>query len=154
MSRSTLIALVALSAGLVACGSAAEEEQVPSTVAPLPPAAAPAAPSSSSAPARTTTTTPAPQDRTREISEIPTVAPGRPAEEQAYLDDLPGIRVEGVEDQLVGIAQDVCLAKSNGTTSYLVEGFAGQLQEQGYLDVDPAAAAATITDAATRAFCP
>ena len=164
------IAAIALIATLTACGGAAEEEAIPTTVAPLKPSDAPqtstsasastsAAPSSSRAASAAPQASAAPtfaQDSSREISAIPTAEPTHSSEDTSYLDSVAGdgITTTGVENQLIGIAQDICLAKSNGTTSYLVEGFAGQLKEQNLTDLEPPRAAEIITNAATRAYCP
>ncbi|APT85624.1 DUF732 domain-containing protein [Corynebacterium aquilae] len=160
---------------LAGCGGATtEDEGVPTTVAPLKPsdAASPsekastsaasstsAAASASAQPGATEAPVAAPptfgQDSTREISEIPSAPNDRTTADNDYLKQLQdgGISTEGLENQLIGMAQDVCMNKEQGGQSYLVQGFGGQLVEQNHTSLPADQAANLITQAAEKAYC-
>lgn len=133
----TAIALAATALTLGACGGGAtvdNQESMPTAVAPLTKTGKSEQPTSTSRPTSEPRTgggaaAPAPQDgAVQEVSALPSAAP-RPDKEIRLLDELKkqGINVDGVEDQMVSVADGVCHAgKANDT----VGAVSGQLIEQ------------------------
>ncbi|WKD60243.1 hypothetical protein CCICO_00925 [Corynebacterium ciconiae DSM 44920] len=92
----------------------------------------------------------APADQSaREIESIPGAEPGDPKEVE-FFEELKGIDVEGVEDQLVATAQEVC---SDGRDSVLLNAVAGQLDQQDRSDLNVEQLADRIAEAAEKAYC-
>lgn len=160
-----ITALAATALTLGACGGGATVDNgsgAPSTVAPLakPSKTATATSEVASTSARPTSTSqpgggaaaPAPRDEAvQEVSSLPT-AQARPAKEQKYLDELSkqGIKVEGVEDQMVSVASGVCVKEEGNTT---VGAVAGQLVEQHRTDKKPEDIAGILVKSAKEAYC-
>lgn len=93
----------------------------------------------------------APKDKsTREIDSLPTTPPPRQPKEQKYLDSLQGITTDGVEDQLIVAAQEVC---SVGQDSVIVGAIAGQLISLGHADGEKKDVQDRIAAAAKKAYC-
>lgn len=63
------------------------------------------------------------------------------------------VKVEGIEDQLIAAATEVCRANELGQKSFTVDAVAGQLIEQGRSSESPEALADAIAAAAKNAYC-
>ena len=103
----------------------------------------------SSEPTNGSRSTNSPEDRgAREISEIPSAQ--LPKEEAAYLDSLQdaGVKVDGVEDQLLGAGQGAC-----GDNDITIPAVAGQLIEQQRSDMDYEELTRLLQDNARSALC-
>ncbi|MFV8395728.1 DUF732 domain-containing protein [Corynebacterium hindlerae] len=159
-NTATVVALAAVALTLGACGGGAtvdNEKATPSTVAPLakvpgvegtPASTSPAKPPRSGGEAAA----PAPRDEAvQEVSALPTPAP-RPEKEQKLLDDLKkqGIKVEGVEDQMVSVADGICTQDKDNPT---VGAVSGQLIEQQRTDKKPEEVADILVKSAKGAYC-
>ncbi|WP_151529034.1 MULTISPECIES: hypothetical protein [Corynebacterium] len=102
----------------------------------------------SSEPSSPTEEAPADQSA-REIESIPGAEPGDPKEVE-FFEELKGVDVNGVEDQLVATAQEVC---EEGRDSVLLNAVAGQLDQQGRSELNVEQLADRIADAAEKAYC-
>lgn len=91
----------------------------------------------------------------KEISAIPTFAPSRSKDDEVYLQALTGagIQIKGVEDQLIGVAVEVCRARAKNENDVTLHAVAGQLVEQKRSRLDPKGTANAIASAASAAYC-
>ncbi|MCX7542920.1 DUF732 domain-containing protein [Corynebacterium sp. P5848] len=99
---------------------------------------------------------PEPRDgAAREIDEIPGLAQDRSPADLDYLKALTdsGITVDGVEDQMIGAAAEVCRSAASGVENYTLEAVAGQLVEQGRASAPVPEIAKRIASAAKSAYC-
>lgn len=174
------VMIVAVALGLTACGGGATvDNQGQATVAPLSrpsmssasPASgtgtATASPSESAHPRATEPrvgggVAPAPKDQpAQEVSAVPTPEAHYSDREKHFLDELKnkGINVDGVEDQMLGAAGQVCTDKpapqpaQPAQPNYLVEAIAGQLVEQKRSDKPAEEVVSIIAKAAQDAYC-
>lgn len=95
---------------------------------------------------------PGAEDRgAHEVSSLPQPAPAGNEVDQGYLDQLRdgGIRIEGVEEQLIGAGRASC----NPQDSVTIPAVAGQLIEQKRTDKPFEEVSALITDKAKAAYC-
>ncbi|MDO5076729.1 DUF732 domain-containing protein [Corynebacterium sp.] len=155
--RHAFVVLVACSA-LVACGGATSEDTTDSSATSLSRAttASSGATSKTDTPSDASSTEPSVKDRpAQEISSLPEITPERTATDEDFLHDLQDkkVKVEGVEDQLIAAATEVCRANELGQKSFTVDAVAGQLIEQGRSSETPEALAETIAAAAKNAYC-
>lgn len=159
----TFIAIAAAALTLGACGGGAtvDNEDVPPTVAPL----AKPTKSVTSVEATEASTSkakpadvgagaaaPAPRDEpAQEVSAIPT-APVRSDQEERFLEELNkrGIKVEGVEDQMVSVAEGVC---ANTKDELTLGAVSGQIVEQKRTDKKPNEVADILVKTAKEAYC-
>ncbi|AKK04154.1 hypothetical protein [Corynebacterium epidermidicanis] len=158
--------LVIITAGLLlaGCGGGATVDNqaatavsvAPLSKAPLASTSASVSPSATASPRQNDApvgAAPRPRDEAAvEISALPSDGPKRTDSESKYLDELKkqGIRVEGIEDQMLGAASQVCL---NEKDNYLIGAIAGQVVEQKRTDKKPAEVADIITKAAKDGYC-
>ncbi|MEZ2122569.1 MULTISPECIES: DUF732 domain-containing protein [unclassified Corynebacterium] len=99
---------------------------------------------------------PEPRDgAAREIDKIPGLAQDRSAADLAYLKELRegGISVDGIEDQMIGAAAEVCRSAASGVDNYTLEAVAGQLIEQARASASVEVVADRIASAAKSAYC-
>lgn len=91
----------------------------------------------------------------REVSSAPTFTAERTPADLQYLNAVKaaGIKTDGIEDQLIGTAVEVCRAKANRTDDATLLAVAGQLSTQSRTKLAPADAATAINKAATEAYC-
>ncbi|MDO4685211.1 MAG: DUF732 domain-containing protein [Corynebacterium sp.] len=153
--RSAVIIIAAASL-LVACGGATSDDSTTSQVTSLSKATTQKSSATSEASSSATKSEPTVQDRpAQEISSLPEITPERSGEDVDYLKDLEGkdIKVEGIEDQLIAAATEVCRANELGQQSFTVDAVAGQLIEQGRSSESPEKLAQLIADAAKTAYC-
>lgn len=159
----TAIAIAAIALTLGACGGGAtvdNEESAPATVPPLVKSTKTVeveVETSTSVPTSEPravggTATSAPKDgAVQEVAELPSV-PARPAKEQRLLDALQkqGIKVEGVEDQMLSVADGICIEGKNNAT---VGAVSGQLIEQKRTDKKFKAVSDILVKTAKEAYC-
>ncbi|QGU01118.1 hypothetical protein CKALI_01090 [Corynebacterium kalinowskii] len=159
----TAIAIVATALTLGACGGGAtvdNQGNAPQTVPPLVKSTKTqeaAEGTSTSVPTSTTradggAAAPAPKDgAVQEVSTLP-ASPTRPEKEQRLLDELKkqGIKVEGVEDQMVSVADGVCVSDKDNTT---VGAVSGQLIEQKRTDKSFEDVSGILVKTAKEAYC-
>ena len=108
------------------------------------------------APAPVVPAVPEPRDgAAKEIDEIPGFAQDRSPADLDYLKALRdgGISVEGVEDQMIGAAAEVCRSAASGVENYTLEAVAGQLVEQERASAPVPEIADRIASAAKSAYC-
>ncbi|TNL95606.1 hypothetical protein FHE74_09475 [Corynebacterium tapiri] len=89
----------------------------------------------------------------QEVSEIPAAEPELSPKEKDYLKAIKdsGVKVDGVESQLLGTAATVC---SNDPVASATSGaVAGQLIQQGRSDKSPEELTRIIEDSARKAYC-
>ncbi|MCK7638256.1 DUF732 domain-containing protein [Corynebacterium pygosceleis] len=99
---------------------------------------------------------PEPRDgAAKEIDEIPGLSQDRSASDMDYLKALKdgGISVDGVEDQMIGAAAEVCRSAASGVDNYTLEAVAGQLVEQERASAPVPEIAERIASAAKSAYC-
>ncbi|MDU0479140.1 hypothetical protein QVA66_07790 [Staphylococcus chromogenes] len=168
LSGSILLATAGLL--LTACGGGAtvdNQSATQATVAPLSKAAKPSgseqttasaskSPEATKEPSKSDgapAAAPAPRDKAaQEISALPTSGPKRSASESKYLEALQkqGIKVEGIEDQMIGAANQAC---QKDRDNYLVGAIAGQLVEQKRTEKKAEEVADIITKSAKDGYC-
>ena len=154
MSKLSTLAPLLVAVGLTAtaCGSSTSEIGTGPTTAPvtsLPRVSMSTAP----LPADTQLPTPAPQDVAgSEVSEAPTRTVQRTAAEEEYLQKLSegGVNIAGVEDALIGAADQVCRA---GEGNSITPAVGGQLVEQKRTTLSPESAAALVVSVARATVC-
>ncbi|MCK7643199.1 DUF732 domain-containing protein [Corynebacterium antarcticum] len=108
------------------------------------------------APAPVVPAVPEPRDgAAKEIDEIPGLAQERSPADLDYLKALRdgGISVDGVEDQMIGAAAEVCRSAASGVENYTLEAVAGQLVEQERASAPVPEIADRIASAAKSAYC-
>ena len=108
------------------------------------------------APAPVAPAVPEPRDgAAKEIDEIPSLAQDRSPADLDYLKALKdgGISVDGVEDQMIGAAAEVCRSAASGVENYTLEAVAGQLVEQERASAPVPEIADRIASAAKSAYC-
>lgn len=146
---------------LTACGgSTVTSEDVDSSstsVAPLDHGSSTASSSATSSSSRATSSNASsaqPQDEgAREISSIPSAEPALDPTQEKFIKGLTddGIKVDGIEGQLVGAAQTVC--SDDPLASVTAGAVAGQLIEQGRTDRPVDEVTRTLETAARDAYC-
>lgn len=151
-------AIVAAACTLVACGGATSEDTESTSATSLSRAttASSGAASTSSESSGTESSEPTAKDRAaQEISSLPEITPERTPQDEDFLQELEDkkVKVEGIEDQLIAAATEVCRANELGQKSFTVDAVAGQLIEQGRSSESPEALADAIAAAAKNAYC-
>ncbi|WIM67508.1 DUF732 domain-containing protein [Corynebacterium breve] len=154
--RKLLASTVALAAGLAlaACGGATVESA--DVTATSSPASVTASPTTTSKKETTSSAQPVvpgdqPEDLgAREVDEVPEPSAGYAPEEQEFLDQVTDnkVKVDGVEDQLIGTARTIC-----GGDAVTRDAVAGQLIEQGRTDLEYDEVVQLIDDAAHDHIC-
>lgn len=96
---------------------------------------------------------PAPKDQAaQEVTALPSGGPKRTDAETKYLGKLKeqGIKVEGIEDQMIGAANQVCMQEKG---NYLLGAIAGQVVEQQRSQKKPEEVADIISKSAKDGYC-
>lgn len=130
--------MLALGAGLAGCsGATVEKDQTPTSVAPLTRGAQSAEGSESTASkaskAKPTASQVAKDGPGTSVSQLPEPTDYLSEREKEYLKKLEegGIDIEGIENQLVGVASVACKQVSPNLAPATVDAVAGQVIEQG-----------------------
>ncbi|MDO4761157.1 MAG: DUF732 domain-containing protein [Corynebacterium sp.] len=159
-----VVAVASAACVLVSCGSSeVSDESSTQTIAPLTRSASPSVSSAASSSAVATKeegrsgsaaapNRPLPTDEgAREVTEVPTPELQLSDADKAYLDELKhaGIKVEGVENQMIGAAQVVCGEQFPAA----IHAVAGQLIEQQRTSLSPVQATAVLEQAARKSYC-
>ncbi|MEJ5927795.1 hypothetical protein WG915_04080 [Corynebacterium sp. H128] len=157
------LATVAISLGACGGGATVDNQNGPQeTVPPL--AKSSKSVSAEATPTSTSTGTPSPKagggaaapapkdEAAQEVSAVPTAAP-RPDNEKRYLEELDkqGVKVAGVEDQMVSIADGICTGK--GEEQYTLGAVSGQLVEQKRTEKKPEEVSQLLVKTAKDAYC-
>ncbi|WJZ03864.1 DUF732 domain-containing protein [Corynebacterium freiburgense] len=160
MTKRFAIVVIAAAGLLAACGGATSDETTSASSTTLSRASTKPSASSSvpdeSKDSSAQSSEPSVQDRAaQEISSLPEITPERSSEDKDYLGTLKdkNVKVEGIEDQLIAAATEVCRANELGQQSFTVDAVAGQLIEQGRSSQSPEEVAKIIADAAKSAYC-
>ncbi|GAA1471766.1 DUF732 domain-containing protein [Corynebacterium felinum] len=158
-----VVAVASAACVLVSCGSSeVSDESSSQTIAPLTRSASPSVSAASSSAVATkeegrsgsaaAPNRPLPTDEgAREVTEVPTPELQLSDADKAYLDELKyaGIKVEGVENQMIGAAQVVCGEQFPAA----IHAVAGQLIEQQRTSLSPEQATAVLEQAARKSYC-
>ena len=170
--RAGLAAAAATAAlALAGCGDSATstDEPTETSIAPLPreeqsvsasaSAGATATTADDSVPAAAKVRRPAdyaPEDQgAKQITAIPSFEPTHTDGDETYLQALraAGITTDGIEDQLIGAAVEVCRTRTAGERDVTLPAVAGQLVEQDRTRLNPEETANAIASAASAAYC-
>lgn len=159
----TIIAIATAALSLGACGGGATVDNQTSAESTVPPlvkttktsvvetSTSSSVPTSESMPGGGVAA-PAPRDQAaQEVSALPTAQP-RSAKEKQFLDQLSkqGIKVDGVEDQMISVAGGVCISDKNNP---IVGAVAGQLVEQKRSSKKPEEVADVLVKTSKEAYC-
>lgn len=160
-----VIAALAGTLTLTACGGATVESDPTTATSAAPPARSADDDAPETSPGEGEPASPPPAGRpagpqlqdqgAREIDEIPEQETPRSPADVVFLGDLTdaGIDVEGIEDQLIGTAATVCVSGENVLAEATPQAVAGQLVAQGRTDLTVGEAAGLIETAAENAYC-